>query len=161
MDWLRREMPSSLLPESINAEYLGGKTKRRRDSVTKKELSQLYYLNHEIEQERRRLRELEAAATSVSPKITGLPHINKISDKTAIAAQIADCRAVIEAKLKLSVIEYNRLNRFIASVDDSLMRQILSLRYVDGFSWQRIAFIGGGNSADSVRMLINRFLENK
>ena len=160
MDWLRREMPSSLLPESINAEYLGGKTKRRRDSVTKKELSQLYYLNHEIEQERRRLRELEAAATSVSPKITGLPHINKISDKTAIAAQIADCRAVIEAKLKLSVIEYNRLNRFIASVDDSLMRQILSLRY--GFSWQRIAFIiGGGNSADSVRMLINRFLENK
>jgi len=40
------------LPESINAEYLGGKTKRRRDSVTKKELSQLYYLNHEIEQER-------------------------------------------------------------------------------------------------------------
>ena len=129
--------------------------------MTKKELSQLYYLNHEIEQERRRLRELEAAATSVSPKITGLPHINKISDKTAIAAQIADCRAVIEAKLKLSVIEYNRLNRFIASVDDSLMRQILSLRYVDGFSWQRIAFIGGGNSADSVRMLINRFLENK
>ena len=102
--------------------------------MTKKELSQLYYLNHEIEQERRRLRELEAAATSVSPKITGLPHINKISDKTAIAAQIADCRAVIEAKLKLSVVEYNRLNRFIASVDDSLMRQILSLRYLHGFS---------------------------
>jgi hypothetical protein len=31
MDWLRREMPSSLLPESINAEYLKGKLRRRRD----------------------------------------------------------------------------------------------------------------------------------
>ena len=162
MDWLRREMPSSLLPESISAEYLKGKLRRRRDSVTKKELSQLYYLNHEIEQERRRLRELEAAATSVSPKITGLPHINKISDKTAIAAQIADCRAVIEAKLKLSVVEYNRLNRFIASVDDSRMRQILSLRYINGFSWQKIAFaIGGGNSADSARKLAERYINRK
>ena len=98
--------------------------------MTIKELSQLYHLNREIEQEKIRLQELTAAATDTSAKISGLPHVGGLSDKTAIAVQIADSRAVIEAKIALSVVEYNRLNRYINSVEDSLTRQILSLRFV-------------------------------
>lgn len=128
--------------------------------MTKKELSQLYWLNREIEQEKHRLAELEAAATDTSVKITGLPHVGGISDKTAIAAQIADCREVIEAKLRLSVVEYNRLNRFIANVDDSQMRQILSLRYVSGLSWQQIAFTIGHHDEQYPRRKHDNFLRN-
>ena len=114
--------------------------------MTKRELSQLYYLNREIEQEKRRLGELEAAAQN-------------ISDKTAIAAEIADCKAIIEGKIKASIAEYNRLNRYIAGVNDCLMRQILSLRYINGFSWAAVALhIGGGNTADGVRVAHDRFL---
>jgi len=40
--------------------------------VTKQELSQLYYLNHEIEEEKHKLEELEAAATNITTKITGM-----------------------------------------------------------------------------------------
>lgn len=128
--------------------------------MTKKELSQLYYLNREIEQEKQRLRELEAAATSITPRITGLPHLSGKSDKTAIAAEIADCKAVIEAKINLSIVEYNRLNRYIAGINDSLIRQILSYRYVNGLTWAAVAHcIGGNNTADSVRKLLDRFLE--
>lgn len=129
--------------------------------MTKKELSQLYWLNQEIKADKERLAELEAAAINTAVKITGLPHVAGVSDKTAIAAEIADVRAVIKAKTDISVVEYNRLNRYIAGVDDSLMRQILSLRYIDGLSWSKVAMsIGGGNTEDSVRKAHNRFLQN-
>lgn len=129
--------------------------------MTIKELSQLYHLNREIEQEKIRLQELTAAATDTSAKISGLPHVGGLSDKTAIAAQIADSKAIIEAKIALSVVEYNRLNRYIANVQDSLTRQIMALRFVNGMSWNQVAMsIGGGNTADGVRMLISRYLKN-
>ena len=128
--------------------------------MTIKELSQLYHLNREIEQEKHRLQELEAAATDTAVKISGLPHVGGISDKTAIAAQIADCRAVIEAKVQLSVVEYNRLNRYIANVQDSLTRQIMALRFVNGMSWNQVAMsVGGGNTADGVRKQVTRYLK--
>lgn len=128
--------------------------------MTKRELSQLYYLNREITQERERLAQLEAAATSTASAISGLPHAGTISDKTALAAAIADSRAIIEAKQRTAVAEYNRLMRYIAGVNDSVIRQILSARYVDGLSWQAVANkVGGNNTADSVRMAINRFLQ--
>lgn len=130
--------------------------------MTKKELSQLYWINREIQKEKERLAELEAAATNTAAKISGLPHVSGISDKTAIAAQIADCKAIIEAKINLSVVEYNKLNRYIASIDDSYIRQILRLRYICGYNWTYVANqIGGGNTADSVRMAHNRFLSSE
>lgn len=129
--------------------------------MTKRELSQLFYLNKEIEREKRQLAELEAAATDTAARITGLPHIGTLSDKTALAAEIADAKAIIEAKTKASIAEYNRLMRYINSVDESFMRQILTLRYVNGLSWNGVAHSIGGNTADSIRMAHNRFLERK
>ena len=130
--------------------------------MTKKELSQLYWINREIKKEKERLAELEAAATNTAAKISGLPHVNGISDKTAIAAQIADCKAIIEAKINLSVVEYNKLNRYIASIDDSYIRQILRLRYIFGYSWTKVAMcLGGKNTPDGVRKAHNRFLSRE
>ena len=127
--------------------------------MTVKELSQLYYLNREIEKEKNHLRELEAAATDGTTKITGMPHAAGLADKAALWSAIADARAVIEAKISLSVVEYNRLTRYIASVEDSFMRQVLTLRFVDGLSWRQVARgVGGGNTDDSVRKAVNRFL---
>lgn len=130
--------------------------------MTKKELSQLYWINREIKKEKERLAELEAAATNTAAKISGLPHVSGISDKTAIAAQIADCKAIIEAKINLSVVEYNKLNRYIASIDDSYIRQILRQRYIFGYSWTKVAMcLGGKNTPDGVRKAHNRFLSRE
>ena len=127
--------------------------------MTIRELSQLYYLNREIAQEQARIRELRDAATGTTAKISGMPYVGGISDKTAIAAAIADSQAIIDAKVQLCVVEYNRLVRYIAGIDDSLVRQIISLRFINGMTWHQVAkHIGGGNTEESVKKACYRFI---
>ncbi len=129
--------------------------------MTKKELSELYWLNREIEEEQRKLNELKAATTGCTTKITGLPHVSGIHDKIGdLSILIAEQKDLIELKIKQSVIEYNRLNRYIENVPDAQMRMILSLRYVNGLTWQQIADnIGGKNTADAIRKKHDKFLK--
>lgn len=130
--------------------------------MTNKELSQLYYLNREIEAERKRILSLREAATATNAKISGLPHVSGVADKTSIAAEIADAARAIEYKQQLAVVEYNRLTRFIAGVEDSLMRQILRFRYIDGLSWAAVAMrIGGNNTASSIKKKAYRYLKKE
>ncbi|MEA4973953.1 MAG: RNA polymerase subunit sigma-24 [Candidatus Metalachnospira sp.] len=131
--------------------------------MTKKELSQLYWLNREIEEQQRRLEELECLATSCTSNITGMPKSRGVTDKLSkYAAEIVDLRGLIDLNIKKCFYELNRLNRYIETVEDSQMRMILSLRYINGLIWQQIAMsIGGGNTADSVRKAHDRFLAKK
>ena len=49
---------------------------------------------------------------------------------------------------------------WVESIDDSLIRQIIILRHVNGLTWEQVAaHIGGNNTADSVRMIHDRFLK--
>lgn len=130
--------------------------------MTKKELSQLYYLKKEIKEQQRRLAELEETATNCSAKITGLPSGRGISDKTGnYAAQIADLKALLDLNIKKCFCELNRLNRYIQSVDDSQMRTILRLRYIQGLTWQRIAFEIGEHDEQYPRRKHNAFLKQE
>lgn len=129
--------------------------------MTKKELSQLYYLKKEIKEQQKRLSELEALATSCTAKITGLPNGNGVSDKIAnYATEIADLKSLLDLNLKKCFYELNRLDRFISNVKDSEMRIILTLRYSQGLSWQQIAqnmgVLGDGSTK---RKKHNRFLK--
>ncbi len=127
--------------------------------MTKKELSQLHYLNREIEEQQRRVRELENLATSCTSQITGMPRAEGVSDKIAkYVTEIADLKALIDLNLKKCFYELNRLNRYINTVEDSEMRMILSLRYINGLSWQQIAFSIGYQDESVPRKRHNRFL---
>lgn len=137
------------------------KQERAVGIMNKKELSQLYYLNREIEQLKSRIEELECIAVSDTSRITGMPHVTGISDKVGrYAAEIADLKELLNLNLKKCFYELNRLNRYIESIDDSQMRMIMTLRYVNGLSWRQIAFsIGGGNTEDSIKKLAYRYLK--
>lgn len=128
--------------------------------MTKKELSQLYYLRKEIKEQQRRLSELEALATNCTAKITGLPNGNGVSDKVAnYAAQIADLKGLLDLNLKKCFYELNRLDRFISSVKDSEMRIILTLRYSQGLTWQHAQNMGVLGDGSTERKKHNRFLK--
>ena len=123
--------------------------------LTVREMSQLYYLNREIVQLERQLEELECLAESTTQVISGT------SDKVGrFAVRIADLRSMIDNRKARCWDEMNRLNAYIDGVEDSLTRQILSLRYVNGLSWQQVADSVGGNHTDkSVSKICYRYLE--
>ena len=125
------------------------------------ELKSLYYLKKEIKEQQRRIAELETLAINCSTKITGLPSGKGIADKIGnYAAQIADLKALLDLILKKCFYELNRLDRFIQNVDDPLLRQILTCRFVNGYSWRRIAYtVGGNNTPDELRIKMVRFLQ--
>lgn len=131
--------------------------------MTKKELSQLYYLRKEIKEQQRRLKELEVLATNCTAKVTGLPNGNGVPDKIAnYATEIADLKSLLDLNLKKCFYELNRLDRFIQSIDDPLLRQIITYRFISGYSWAKISYtIGGNNTPDGLRIKMMRFLDKK
>lgn len=131
--------------------------------MTLKELSQLYYLNREIEQDQRRLEELKAQSRSISAtEITGMPKGGHIAGSAIdrYIAEIVDLEAIISAKITQCMHERNRLERYIADIPDSLTRQIFTLRFISGLPWHQVAaHIGGYNTEASVKMICYRHID--
>lgn len=108
--------------------------------MTLKELSQLYYLNREIEDLKNKISELEDKATDTSVKITGMPHGAGAGDKIGRAvAELDYYKAKLTNRLEQCRIELIRLNDYISACPDSLTRQILTYRFVNGLSWNQVA----------------------
>ena len=86
-----------------------------------------------------------------------------ITDKVEkYTAEIADLKQTIDINLKKCFFELNRLTNYIQEVEDPLIRQIMTYRYIHGFNWQKTAInIGGNNSADSLKKQLYRYLKNK
>ena len=95
--------------------------------------------------------------------ITGMPHGSTEMDKVGTyAAEIADLRDIIAAKQRQCLREQSRLEKYIADIDDSFLRQVFTYRFVSGLSWGQVAaHIGGGNTGDGCRMAVNRYLERQ
>ena len=127
--------------------------------MTRRELSQLYYLRREINSDRERLAKLEAAATSASPSNGAGGGSGTPTDRTSLAVEIASLKSLIYDKICREEKELLRLMNYISGVEDSLTRQILTARFVDNLSWTAVAIrVGGGNTATTVRQRCNRFL---
>lgn len=134
--------------------------------MNKEQLNQLRHLKSEIKVLQKQIGDLDYTITSDSVKgsnpyfpyeernfkITGIDYdtyYNKLNR--------------LERKLNRKVEELIDLveetYEYIDNIDDSLVRQIIILRYVNGLTWDQVAAsIGGNNTADSVRMMCNRFL---
>ena len=144
--------------------------------MTTKELSQLYYLEREIVLIRRQLCGLRSQlqelcvfdGVQASSKYEPYQkHSQLISGVRQSAKSTALTRAISERKAKLADTlvrreqERARLEHYIASIPDSLTRQIFTLRFVEQKNWRLVATkVGGGNTADGVRKLVTRYLEN-
>jgi hypothetical protein len=132
--------------------------------MTVNELSQLYYLNREIELDQKRLQELEAIANSPrAAALTGMPRTPGASSPVErYAAEIVDLQAIIAAKNIQCIHERQRLERYIADIDDSETRSIFKLRFVNGLPWAQVAAsIGAGNTPDRVKKVCYRYLRRE
>lgn len=71
-------------------------------------------------------------------------------------------RARLEEVERHIVETLEKVEEFIYSIPDEecVIRRIINLFVIDRMSWQEVAFaIGGGNTADSVRMMYERYLK--
>lgn len=120
--------------------------------MTKKELSQLYYLNKEIQHEIDKLNELRG---SKNINISNGWYKDVTSEK---AVRIIDLESNLNANIQKYREQANRINNYIQSINDSYIRQILTLRYINHLPWRQIARSIGNNTEDSVRKAHDRFL---
>ena len=127
--------------------------------MTLHDLSQLLYLRKEIAVEQRRLEELEKAVEIQQIFLPNIPNICLQSMDSETLQEIERCKQLIEQCMKKSIQEYKKLILYILHIDDSMIRQIIFLRFIQGHTWVQVAAeIGGGNSPDSIRMMMKRYL---
>lgn len=91
-------------------------------------------------------------------KIEGFPIVDYERVKKALGKNIQ----LIEGRYTELTELQGEVEEYIKSVEDSRMRRIIQMRFVDKLSWFKVADrIGGMATADSVRMEFNRFIEKK
>lgn len=103
--------------------------------MTVKEMSQLCYLNREVPRLQQRLAELREGGGGEKEVAT------------------------LRGRLQRREQERDRLWRYIDDAEDARMRLILELRFAKRLPWVKVAErMGGGNTADGVRMMCFRYL---
>lgn len=128
--------------------------------MTIRELSQLYYLNREISDLKLKIAEIEAKATDTSVKITGMPHAPTAGDKIEkLIAELDYYKSTLNNRLEQCRLELIRLNDYISKCDDSLTRQILTYRFVNGLPWTQVAASIGSTSEYAVKKTAYRYIK--
>lgn len=128
--------------------------------LTLKELSQLYYLNLEIEKQKQHLEKIETDAFHTTSELTGMPTGTNINDKVGMcAAEIADLKKLISENMHKQWKEKIRLEKYIQEIDDSMIRQIMRHRFIECLSWEQVAEKIKGVTSYSVKKQCYRYLK--
>lgn len=142
--------------------------------MTIEKLSQLQHLDREIRLLRsqiQRLREQRRAfvvTDSVQASSKCEPYqlhsqlvrgVGPSAQAQALSETIAQRKSQLAETLLKREQELLEAELYIAGIPDSLTRQIFTLRFVEGYSWQQVAVkVGGGNTEVGVKQLCSRYL---
>lgn len=90
-------------------------------------------------------------------RIEGFPYPEYSRKKTLLYARKATL-----SELEWEISEtINKVEAFIAGIKDSHMRRIVTLRVVDGLSWDNVARkMGGANNENNIKKAYQRFMES-
>ncbi|GAA0083147.1 RNA polymerase subunit sigma-24 [Clostridium sp. CTA-6] len=135
--------------------------------MNKEELKQLRYIKSEIESIKKQLSDLDytVATDKVRGSSSHFPYVQRSFTITGVDYEeynkkVERLRRKLNKRIKELINLVEKTNEFIEDIDDSLIKQVISLRYINGLTWEDVAnSIGGNNTSDSVRMLCNRFLD--
>lgn len=128
--------------------------------MTRKELSQVYYLKRELKMWEQKLSDLRSQSLVKAQQISGMPfaNTNEITDAT-----FEHVSRIMELQADIDVFRLNiekkiaEIERYIQTLDDSLLRQIIEYRCCQCKTWQATAMmIGYGTSAESCRKYFDR-----
>jgi archaellum component FlaC len=135
--------------------------------MDKGQLKQLKYLKNEIEILKKQIEDLDYTITADSVKGSNpyFPYEERNFTITGINygehnKKTQRLKRKLNRKVEELIDLVEETYEYIDNIDDSLIRQIITLRYVNGLAWEQVAAsIGGNNTADSVRKIAERFLK--
>lgn len=128
--------------------------------MTRKELSQIYYLNRELERFERALNGIISESTLKSPTISDMPKGSGGMTRSQVeetAIKIAEFREFADVYRQNIQNKKMEVEAWIESLDDYYLKQIVHYRCVELMSWTKVAWMmGGGNTADGCRKYFER-----
>lgn len=135
--------------------------------MNKEQLKQLQYLKSEVEIIKSQIENLDytIATDKVKGSSAHFPYIERSFTIEGIDYEEYNRKVErLQRKLNRRIDDLMDLlediNSYIESIDDSLIRQVITLRFVNGLTWEQVAqSIGGNNTPDSVRKVAERFLK--
>lgn len=136
--------------------------------MTKKELNRYFWLQHEINEQYKRLKKLEAkqknelvgdtvkdyrSGKGIPILIEGIPE-----EEWEVPELIAALRKDIKKNIEESKKEVVKIEQFVQSVSEPKLRELMRSRFIDCLSWEEV---GRQNyiNADYARQLINKYIE--
>lgn len=124
------------------------------------ELNRYFDLVSSLARTKELLENLRNAALPGAQVLTGMPHAPGVKNKVGdLAVEIADLdirRQYIEAEIEA---QKEKVEEFVATIDDYYLRTIFRLRFERGLSWKEVAtIVGGRNSEESVKSACYRYL---
>lgn len=130
--------------------------------MTRHELESVFCLKKELRMWQDRLAELQADI-ALSPKVLdGMPfqHTNETSNPTERKAiELVEVSKVIEGKISEIQWTIAEIEKYIISIDDSIMRQIIEYRCTKCMEWKTIAAkLGSVYTDDNVRQMYHRYV---
>lgn len=128
--------------------------------MTTKELNQYRSICREIVEINIKLKKSSIHETVVGsdPEYPYLQHVMSVD-----GVQESRENAILMRQLHDCLQRKGKIEAFIYSINDSLTRRIFTMRYIDGAfrpSWTKVAhMIGGGNTEESVKQTVSRYLK--
>ncbi|WP_353096334.1 hypothetical protein [Tissierella praeacuta] len=134
--------------------------------MDKEQLSQLKYLKSEIEILKKQISDLDYNITTDSVKGSSpyFPYIERNFLITGLDYQVHDDKLDrLQRKLNRRVEELIDLveetHDYINNIDNSEIRQIITLKYVNGLTWEQVAFHLGYADESVPRKKLDRYLK--
>lgn len=127
-----------------------------RERAILKELTEFRFLRREIRMDSERLIRLGMTSYRSFVRMSE----RKRRETAARDCVIADIRRVIAEKLDICLRKRLKLERYIASVDDSLIRMAMTLRFLEGLTWRAVALRIGGNTEESIKKQVYRYISS-
>ena len=138
------------------------------ESMTKNDLNEYFWLNHEIKQQKSRLKRMEeklqhsgeVVGDSVQKYYNGKAHPYKIEGIAETDIQlplmIVTLKEEIEANIDKAEKKAVEIERFIQGVEQAKTREILRSRFIDCLDWEHV---GTANyiAPDYARRVVREF----
>ena len=132
--------------------------------MTKDELNRYRWLVKDIREIKDEIDELRAKAEKVNQSISDMPRVESGNgDKVSTyALRIAEKTKELKSKQTKAKSEREKIIDFLGGIDDVMVKLAIQYRFLNILPWVKVAyFLGGGNTAESARKMVNRYFYKK